>query len=499
MTEPIRSIVIAGGGTAGWMTAAGLACQLRGLGIQITLVESEEIGTIGVGEATIPPLKAFNRMLGIDEAEFVKDTRGTFKVGIEFVDWWRRGHRYFHPFGRYGDNFGLVPFHQQWLAARAKGDATPLADYSLAHAAAAGNRFAVPPDQGRTVFDTFGYAYHFDAGLYAQRLRRYAEERGVIRVEGKIEEVELNPQSGFVDALKLENGKRLEAELFIDCTGFRALLAGQALGEPYLDWRHWLPCDRAVAVASERSEPLLPYTRSTALDCGWQWRIPLQHRTGNGYVYCSEFLEPAEAADTLLSNLDTPACGEPRHLRFTTGRRQNCWSRNVVAIGLSSGFIEPLESTSIHLIQIAITTLIHHFPGRDFNPRVRDEFNRRLAVDYDTVRDFLILHYKATDRDDTPFWRHCAAIEMPDSLQAAIELFRETGRLSLDEEDIFREASWLAVMMGQGIQPTGRDTLADAVPDEERRNILLAMRSLIAQAAEAMPMHSQTVATQFSA
>ncbi|MGN6819828.1 MAG: tryptophan halogenase family protein [Sphingomonas sp.] len=498
-SEPIRHVVIAGGGSAGWMAAAGLARQLRGTGIAITLVESEEIGTIGVGEATVPPIQHFNQILGVDEVAFVKATQGTFKLGIEFVDWWRKGHRYFHPFGRYGDDFGLVPFHQQWLAARARGDTSPIDDYCLATRAALENRFAIPENGPQSVFATYGYAYQFDAGLYARLLRQLAEAAGVTRIEGKIVRVEQHPETGFVEALHLERGERVAGNLFIDCTGFRGLLIGDAVGSRYLDYRHWLPCDRAIAVPSARTAPLTPFTRATALESGWQWRIPLQHRTGNGHVYCSGFLDDQDAEDRLLGNLDAEALDAPRRLRFMTGRREHIWEKNVVSLGLSSGFIEPLESTSLYLVQSGIIRLVRLFPGRDFNPIVRAEYNRAMAAEFDWIRDFLVLHYTATERDDTPFWRHCAAIPRPDSLAEQIDLFRSTGRLFADAEDIFHAPSWLAVLMGQGIAPRGRDTLADAVPAAERSDILRAMRSIIANTAQAMPAHDQTVARRFGA
>ena len=494
---PLRRVVIAGGGSAGWMAAAALAKALAGTGISITLVESEEIGTVGVGEATIPPIQLFNRIVGLDETEFVKATGGTFKIGIEFVDWWRCGHRYFHPFGRFGDDFGMVPFHQQWLAARAGGDATPLAAYSLSEMAARGGRFAPAPAEGGTVFTTFGYAYHFDAGLYAAFLRRHAEARGVVRHEGRIATVPIDTDTGHVAALVLTDGRRIEGDLFLDCTGFRGLLIGEALGVEYLDWRDWLPCDRAIAVPTGTAGPATPFTRSTARDAGWQWRIPLQHRIGNGHVYSSGFLEDDVAEATLLAHLDAAPTGDPRRLRFTTGRRAVGWSRNVVALGLASGFLEPLESTSLHLVQTAITTLLAWFPDRGFDPAVRDEYNRRIAREWDAVRDFLVLHYVATERDDTPFWRHCAAISLPDPLAAKLDMFRSTGRLIEREGDIFHDASWLAVMLGQGVVPVGRDRLADGIPPDERNAVLTGMRRVIAAAASRMPLHEDTIRRRF--
>jgi len=491
--RPIRSIVVAGGGSAGWMAAAALSVALHGTGCRIVLVESEEIGTVGVGEATIPPIQAFNQVLGIDEGEFVRATQGTFKLGIEFVDWFKQGHRYFHPFGRYGDDFGMTPFHQQWLRARAHGDRTPLGAYSLTEAAAFLNRFDRPPNDPRSVFATYSYAYHFDAGLYAAFLRKHAEARGVTRVEGKIAKVEQHGETGFVDALILENGTRVEGEFFLDCTGFRALLIGETLGVPYDDWSRWLPCNRAIAVPSERLDTLSPYTRSTAHAAGWQWRIPLQHRTGNGHVYCSSFMKDDAAEAILLGNLDSAQTGDPRRLRFTTGQRKQAWSHNVVTLGLASGFLEPLESTSLHLVQSGLTKLLSWFPDRDFDPAVRTEYNRQVAREYESIRDFLVLHYHATERDDSPFWRACRAMEIPDTLAAKMEMFRRSGRLLEREKDLFHEASWLAVMLGQGVRPERYDTLADSVLPNEAAAVLQGMRTVIGRTAQSMPGHAEFI------
>jgi tryptophan halogenase len=486
----LKSIVIAGGGSAGWMAAAALSVAFQDTDCRITLVESEEIGTVGVGEATIPPIQAFNRVLGIDEGAFVRATHGTFKLGIEFVNWWRDGHRYFHPFGRYGDDFGMTPFHQQWLRARFHGDPTPLSAYSLTEAAAFKNRFDRPPADPRSVFSTFSYAYHFDAGLYAAFLRAHSEARGVTRIEGKIADVVLDPQNGFVQALTLESGQRIEGELFLDCTGFRALLIGQTLGVGYQNWTRLLPCDRAIAVPSPRLADLAPYTRSTAHSAGWQWRIPLQYRTGNGHVYCSGFMADDEAEAILLANLDGAPTGSPRKLRFTTGMRAQGWAKNVVALGLASGFLEPLESTSLHLVQSGITKLLAWFPDRDFDPAVTAEYNRQVAREFESVRDFLVLHYRATERDDSDFWRHCQAIEPPDTLVAKLDMFRRTGRLIEHEKDLFHEASWLAVMLGQGMMPQTYDPLADIVAPQEAQAVLAGMRNVIARTSEAMPDHA---------
>ncbi|WP_067732565.1 tryptophan halogenase family protein [Novosphingobium naphthalenivorans] len=492
MTRRIDRVVIAGGGSAGWMAAAALSHTLRGTGIAIDLVESAEIGTVGVGEATIPPIRIFNQMLGIDEAEFLRATQGTFKLGIEFTGWGGNENHYFHPFGRHGDDFGPVPFHQQWLAAKASGDRTPLAAYSLATEAARQGRFALPPMQaGRaTVWSTFSHAYHFDAGLYAAFLRQRAQAQGVRRHEGRIEGIMRNPQNGHVSELVLADGRRLAGDLFLDCTGFRALLIGKALNTPFEDWSRWLPCDRALAVPSASLGTPSPYTRSIARSAGWQWRIPLQHRTGNGLVWCSAFLDDDPAREELLCDLGAPSLDEPRTLRFQTGRRSQPWVDNVVAIGLAAGFLEPLESTSLHLIQTGIIRLLSWFPGKDFDPGSRYEYNRLSAREWEAVRDLLIFHYAASKREDTPFWRHCSKMPLPDSLTARIDLFRATGRVLEREGDVFGRDSWLAVMLGQGLVPTGRDTLADAVSPPDRMKVLAGMRDVIARTAGAMPAHS---------
>ncbi|MFN3469496.1 MAG: tryptophan halogenase family protein, partial [Novosphingobium sp.] len=431
MTNPdilIRSIAIVGGGTAGWMTAAALAQALTH-NCAITLIESDEIGTVGVGEATIPPIRTFNETLQIDEREFVRKTQGSFKLGIEFVNWGSLGNRYFHPFGPHGRAFDIVSLHHYWLRAREAGEEAPLDDHSMAWALAKENRFARPAPDQRHVLSTFDYAYHFDAGLYARFLREYAEAKGVIRIEGKVASVGQNAANGFVAGVTLEDGRTIEAELFVDCSGFRGLLIEGALKAGYEDWTHWLPCDRAVAVPCENAGPLTPYTRSTAQEAGWQWRIPLQHRTGNGYVFCSHFLSEEEAADKLMARLDGKALGEPRPLRFVTGRRKAFWDRNVVAIGLSSGFMEPLESTSIHLIQAGISKLLALFPDRTFDPLVIEEYNRIAVNEFERIRDFLILHYHANGRVGEAFWDQCRTMALPDTLADKLALFRSQGQV----------------------------------------------------------------------
>lgn len=487
----IRSVAIVGGGTAGWMTAAALSHAL-GSRCAITLVESEEIGTVGVGEATIPPIKLFNDTLGIREADFLRETKGTFKLGIEFVDWARRGHRYFHPFGTFGKPFDLVAVHQHWLAARAAGSTVPLDDLSMAWGAAKRGRFAGPMGDPRSVASTFDYAYHFDAGLYAAFLRRYAEARGVVRIEGKVADVPLDGETGNVAAVTLHDGRRIDADLFVDCTGFRGLLIEGALATGYEDWTHWLPCDRAVAVlCATGGDGMTPYTRSTAREAGWQWRIPLQHRTGNGYVYCSHHLSDDEAAATLMANLDGAALAEPRFLRFTTGRRRQFWNRNVVAIGLSSGFMEPLESTSIHLIQTGIAKLLAYFPTRAFDPLPIAEYNRVAITEYERIRDFLILHYKLTQRDDAPLWRDCAAMQIPETLALKIAHFRHGGRLVTRDMDLFGPPSWAAVHLGQLNDPLSLDPLLDTSDDAAAsRSFVDRLAGAIGAMAQSMPAHA---------
>jgi tryptophan halogenase len=490
---PLKSIVIVGGGSAGWMTAAALA-EAVGRSCAITLVESEAIGTVGVGEATIPPIRHFNARLGIDEATFVRETQGSFKLGIEFVNWGKLGHRYFHPFGQYGAEFDSVPFYhhwmREWLEGRIEG---PIDDFSMCWAMARAGKFAHPSPDRRMIQSTFDYAYHFDAGLYAAFLRRYAEARGVVRREGKVVDVALRGEDGFIDAVTLDSGDRIAGEFFIDCSGFRGLLIEEALQTGYDNWQHWLPCDRAVAVPCERGE-FTPYTRSTARSAGWQWRIPLQHRTGNGYVHCSQFISADEAARTLLDNLDGKALADPRPLSFVTGKRRKFWDKNCVAIGLSAGFMEPLESTSLHLIQYGILRLLALLPDSAMSPLLAREYNAQTSREYELIRDFLILHYKASERDDSELWRYCAAMPIPDSLQYKIDHFRTHGMLVADGQELFANPSWIAVYLGQGITPRQAPALSrmrPGVPVAERMaQIAQAMEAAVA----AMPEHGEFIA-----
>ncbi len=491
--DRVERVVILGGGTAGWMTATALA-KTFGRHITIDLIESDAIGIVGVGEATIPTIHWFNELIGLDEAAFVRATNASYKLGIEFVDWARPGHRYFHPFGRYGVDLGQVPFHHRWLKARADGLTSPLAAYSLATPLAAANRFAKPLDDPRSILSTLGYAYHFDASLYAAHLRTIAEAAGVRRHEGKLENVEQETETGFVKAITTERGERLAGDLFIDCSGFRSLLIGDTLEAGFEDWSHWLPCDRAAAVPCARVAETTPYTRSTARTAGWQWRIPLQHRTGNGYVYSSAFVSDDEAAATLLANLDGAALAEPRFLRFKAGFRRKAWTRNVVAIGLSSGFLEPLESTSIHLIQSAIAKLITLFPDRDCDPALARQFNTLFGRDMDCIKDFLILHYHATQGHDQPLWQHTRTMALPDTLIEKEEQYRRSGRLMLSDDELFRDASWLAVLNGQGIVANGYSPLADTLDADVNRRQLEQIEGVIARAVTTLPRHDDAIA-----
>jgi tryptophan halogenase len=483
---PIGRVVIVGGGTAGWMAAAAASRFLDDGQRTITLVESDAIGTVGVGEATIPPIRGFNARLGIDEAEFLAATGGTPKLGIEFVNWGDRGDRYIHPFGTHGRDIEGLNFHQLWLRLRDEAGIGGIEDYAMSAVAARAGRFAPPSPDPRSPLSGLEYAYHFDAGLYAAFLRKRAEAQGTTRVEGRIVGVERDDR-GHVAAVRLEGDRRIAGDLFIDCSGFRSLLLGETMGVAFEDWSHWLPCDRAIAVPTERTAPLLPYTRATAHDAGWQWRIPLQHRTGNGHVYASAFTSDAEAERVLMAHLDAAPTAEPRRLSFKAGRRTQMWVGNVVALGLAGGFLEPLESTSIHLIQDGISKLFSLFPDMRFTDVERDEYNRLLGNQYIAIRDFIILHYAATARDDTPFWRHVRTMALPDTLARKIALFREKGRLFRYDDELFAIPSWVAVMLGQGIMPSGYDPVVDALDADRVAGALRQMRGHYAATAQQMP------------
>jgi tryptophan halogenase len=494
----IGQVVIVGGGTAGWMSAALLAKALGPL-VRIDLVESEEIGIIGVGEATIPQIRHVNAFLGLDENEVMRAARATFKLGIQFNDWRRIGDSYIHAFSDVGLPMGLSPFQHYWLRGRAEGKAHDLWDFSLNAQAARANRFARMDKVGSSPLTGIRYAYHLDAGLYARYLRGFAERLGVRRTEGRIVRVEQHGEHGDIEAVVLENGARVAGELFLDCSGFRGLLIEGALHSGYEDWQQWLPCDRAMVVPSARVAPMRPYTQASARPAGWQWRIPLQHRSGNGHVYCSQFMGDDEAAALLLANLEGEALAEPRALRFTTGMRRLCWNRNCIALGLSSGFMEPLESTSIHMIQSGISRLLSLFPDRDFDPVLRDEYNRQTRFEYERIRDFLVLHYRATRRDDTSFWRYCQSLPETESLTRKIANFRASGQIFREGDELFTEVGWLQVMVGQGIEPRRYHALADALPADQLDEFLGSMRVLIKRAVDNMPTHAQYVAEQCQA
>jgi len=495
----ITKIVIVGGGTAGWMAAAAFSALLDKGGIEIALVESDEIGTVGVGEATIPPLIAFNNMLGINEDEFVAATQGTFKLGIEFVDWGAPGENYFHPFGPHGQDFSGVHFHQLYLREAKRRPLPDIRGWSMSGAAAELRRFARPGPDSRLPLSQLAYAFHFDAGLYARFLRSYAERNGVRRIEGKILAAQVYGESGHVRSVTLADGTSVEGELFVDCSGFRGLLIEEKLGTGYEDWSRWLPCDRAVAVPSRLPGPPEPFTRSTARAAGWQWRIPLQHRMGNGLVYSSAHLERSDAEALLLENLEAEALAEPRHLAFTAGRRLLAWNANVVSLGLSSGFVEPLESTSIHLIQSGIAKLLALFPDRRFDPAERDEYNRQMREVFEDVRDFVILHYKATRRDDSAFWNYCRTMDVPDSLAGKLGLWRSKGRLFREGRELFGTASWVAVLLGQGIVPQEQEPAVNAIDAAAAADALDKMRSSYRRMAEHMPLHADFIRQACSA
>jgi tryptophan halogenase len=493
MKRNVRKIVIVGGGTAGWMTAASLARMSTGMPYSIELIESDEIGIVGVGEATIPPISDFNRTMKIAENEFMRVTQASFKLGIEFVDWYRVGESYIHPFGYYGVQMHGIYFHHFWLRHKLQGGTLSPDVFNMNIVACQQGRFGKRLADDQLPLHHMAYAYHFDAGLYAAFLRRMAEQDGTKRIEGKIVSVQQHAEDGFIESVTLSDGRVVAGDFFIDCSGFRGLLIEQTLKAGYEDWSHWLPCNRAMAVPCERVSATTPYTRSTSREAGWQWRIPLQHRTGNGYVYCSEYLGDDEAASRLLSRLDGKALADPRPLRFVAGRRKEVWKKNVVSIGLSSGFLEPLESTSIHLIQSMIGRLLFFFPGGGFDQATIDKFNTLAREELEEIRDVLVLHYMATEREDTPFWRHCRAIPMPDSLRQRWEMYEESGNIIIEAGVLFKEASWFAIMNGQGLRPHAYHPFADIPPTEELARRFELIRGDVDKRVATFPMHDEYI------
>ncbi|WP_144208358.1 tryptophan halogenase family protein [Shewanella donghaensis] len=489
--KKIEDIVIVGGGTSGWMTAAMLA-KLFKHQLKITLVESEDIGTIGVGEATIPPLQIFNNVLGIKESDFIKQTQATFKLGIEFENWGNNQQNYMHAFGNIGKDIGFTQFHHYWKKSN-PADVKQFWDFSLNYQAAKNNKFSIMDQVQGTPLAGITHAYHFDANLYAKLLRQYSENLSVKRIEGLITTTELS-DDGSIETIGLKNGQSIKGDLFIDCSGFSALLIEKQLQVGFENWQHWLPCDSAYAVPCERAEELTPYTRSIAHDAGWQWRIPLQHRTGNGLVYCSKYLSDEKAKSLLLDNLDGKALAEPRKINFKTGRREQQWYKNCVAIGLSSGFLEPLESTSLHLVQSAIIRLTKLFPHNGIQQANVDEFNRQSKLEFEQIRDFIILHYHLNQKEThNDLWQQCRDMDIPQSLKQKIALFEQTGTVMRQQDELFTEAAWVQVMLGQGIIPKDYNPLANSIQDADLSEFLVNVKQIINRAVNTMPSHQQFI------
>ncbi len=491
----IQQIIIVGGGTAGWMAAAAMSRLKQGRSLEITLIESEAIGTVGVGEATIPPFVGFNQLLEIDEREMLAAVQGSFKLGIQFENWNQIGDSYIHPFGAYGYSIGGIAFHHVWHRLAQGGDKRPIQAFNVETMAAHFGKFARSEDYQRDRDDLppVNYAYHLDAGQYAAFLRKYAEQRGVARREGKVVDVALDPESGFVTSVRLDDDSHISGDLFVDCSGFRGLLIEQALETGYEDWSHWLPCNRAVALPCKREDgsPPPPFTRATAHRAGWQWQVPLQHRNGNGHVYCSSFMEDDAAHDILVANIAGKPQADPNFLRFTTGRRKKFWNRNVVALGLAAGFMEPLESTSIHLINTGIDKLLSLLSLEGITPVQEDTYNRLTSREYARIRDFLILHYNATSRDDSDFWNYVRTMQVPETLTEKIEIFKANGQIFREEDELFTETSWAAVMMGQGIRMSSHNPMADTFDTPKTRREVDEMEQSIRFLVQHMPGHGE--------
>ncbi|WP_440874139.1 tryptophan halogenase family protein [Thalassotalea sp. PLHSN55] len=481
-TGAINNVVIAGGGTAGWMAAAAFA-KLVGKNINVTLVESDQIPTVGVGEATIPTLHIFHDLLKIKESEFMAATNASFKLGISFENWRDQNKDYIHSFGYLGQGCWAAGFQHFWLKGQQQNIASEIGDYCPEHLACRKQKFAVVSNQDRN------HAFHLDAGLYAKFLRQFAEQHGATRIEGKIEQVNLEPQNGFIESLSLENGKTVAGDLFIDCTGFVGLLIEKALHTGYEDWSHWLPCDSAIAVQTEQVKPALPYTRSIAHPFGWQWKIPLQNRMGNGMVFCSKHVSDEEAKATLLGNIEGKLLNEPKIIKYRTGTRRKHWNKNCVAVGLSSGFLEPLESTSIHLIQQSIIRLLQHLPSKAMEQSLADDFNAKMRFEIDNIRDFIVMHYKVTERTDSAFWRYCKTMPIPQGLKSRIDLFEESAQAFKTDGELFGETSWIQVMIGQGLMPQSYHPIVDNMSDQELKNFLDTIKNSIAKRVDSLPHH----------
>lgn len=486
-SEPYR-VVIVGGGTAGWMTAAALSNTFTANNVHITLIESEQIGTIGVGEATIPQFIGFNKILGINENEFIKHTQGTYKLGIEFIDWQKIGKAYMHPFGDYGAQLDALPFYHIWQKYHLDGGKLDLNDFSICTLAAKSHKFLPPSNNKNSPLGQLNYAYHIDASKYAMLLRHYSEQREVTRIEGKVEHIQQH-QTDYIESVTLEDGRRISGDLFIDCSGLRGLLINQTMKVPFNDWQHLLPCDSALTVQTESQSAPIPYTQATAKSAGWQWRIPLQHRVGNGYVYSSKFQTDEQARIILLSGIEGRQLTDVKQIHFQTGMREKFWVKNCIAIGLSSGFLEPLESTSIHLIQSSIARLISLFPTHELNDADINKYNQLLTDEFLSVRDFLVLHYHATERTDSAFWQYCKTMEIPPTLKHKLQLYQNAGRIFRDNNELFTEGSWLAVMHGQGIKAKNAHPVANKWPTAVIEKQLNKIHAVTNKTVEQMPSH----------
>lgn len=489
----IKNIVIVGGGTSGWMTAAFLSKMTQNK-LNITLVESDQISTIGVGEATIPSIKIFNNLLGINELEFIKATQGTFKLGIQFCNWGGVNEQYLHGFGAIGRQWEWLSFYQYYLKLNLPKKQHSLDSFSINNQLALANRFSPPlKNQPKSPLSEIAYAYQFDANLYGKFLRKYSENNGVQRIEGKVVHVKQNKNNGFIESLTLENGQIINGELFVDCSGMQGLLIEQTLKVGFEDWSHWLPCDRAIAVPTERLSPLSPYTKATAHQSGWLWQIPLQHRTGNGFVYASDFISDDNAHQVLIDNVESNPLNDPKLIRFSAGKRKKAWYKNCVAIGLSAGFLEPLESTSLYLVQTALTRLLTLFPDKHFAAANTAQFNQQTEFEIERVRDFIIAHYKVTKRDDSEFWRYCQNMSIPDGLQQKLDNFQAYGRISQEANELFREDSWVQVLLGQNMWPNHYDPLVDLKPKDEIERFVHNTQSVIKHCLSEIPYHSDFI------